>query len=319
MNHYHRGFPHGLMFHRFHLDGAESGWQGALTPHDLELILHYVGVSNILKPEEWMEKLNNNTLSPNDLCLTFDDGLLSQKIYALPVLEAYGLHAFFFVYSSVFDGRPVRSEIYSYAASKLGGMDIIIDEFLSRCPTCLMSQLESTDFFDYERQIKARFPFYSSRDINYRFLRGRCQQDEFDRIMDLVLDNHGLSVAELATQLWMSVNDIKDLSRAGHCIGLHSHEHPYSMASLSKETQLEQYKTNLTKIIGITGQIPACVAHPLGSYNDDTLEVLSSIGITCGFRSDMQPPHAAPVNACTLQMAREDSTNLLHMAKLHFA
>ena len=36
-------------------------------------------------------------LSSNDICITFDDTLLSQYEVALPILEKYKIRAFFFI------------------------------------------------------------------------------------------------------------------------------------------------------------------------------------------------------------------------------
>ena len=46
--------------------------------------------------------------------MSFDDALKSQYDIAIPILNEYGLDAFFFIYSSVFDENPSLLEIYSY-------------------------------------------------------------------------------------------------------------------------------------------------------------------------------------------------------------
>ena len=93
------GFPHGLVFHRFRSSRA-VGPQGALTAEQLERMLRFVGVDRILPPAEWLDRLQRGRLGDEDLCLTFDAGLRSQRDYALPVLEQHGVQAFWFVCSS---------------------------------------------------------------------------------------------------------------------------------------------------------------------------------------------------------------------------
>jgi len=73
-----------------------------------------VGVDRILSPCEWLDKLAQNKLNGEDLCITFDDALLCQFEIALPVLERYGLKAFWFVYSSVIEGHLEKMEIYRF-------------------------------------------------------------------------------------------------------------------------------------------------------------------------------------------------------------
>src|SRR3989338_7486759 len=107
-------FPHGLMFHRFHRAGGPPGGTGSLTPEEFDRILLFVGIGNILQPDEWLNRLTENRLQNQDLCITLDDGLRAQYDICLPVLEKYGLKAFWFIFSAVFeeDGAG-KFEIYN--------------------------------------------------------------------------------------------------------------------------------------------------------------------------------------------------------------
>src|SRR3990167_6501841 len=113
-----REVPHGIMFHHFHGEGHYVG-QGSISGREFEDILQFVGLKRILNPEEWLGRLETGQLKDEDLCLTFDDGLLCQFDVAFPVLEKYGLRAFWFVYSSVFEGKPSsKFEIYRVFRTK---------------------------------------------------------------------------------------------------------------------------------------------------------------------------------------------------------
>ena len=114
---YPKEVPHGIMFHHFHNE-KHLKTQGSISAEDLEKILDYVGRERILSPLEWLERLAENKLSSEDICLTFDDGLLSQIDVALPVLEHYGLKALWFVYSGVFEGQLENLEIYRFFRTK---------------------------------------------------------------------------------------------------------------------------------------------------------------------------------------------------------
>src|SRR6266403_5902 len=104
------------MFHRFHHEGGLPSGQGSITDRDFETILLFIGLSNIRTPQEWLSKLQDGHLGTQDVCITFDDGLISQFELALPILDKYKLKAFWFVYSSVFEGGPDRNEISNYLA-----------------------------------------------------------------------------------------------------------------------------------------------------------------------------------------------------------
>ena len=291
-------------------------WPGALSPEDFEKILFFVGLENILSPQEWMSRLENGRLGEHDLCLTFDDGLRCQVEYALPVLEQHDLQAFWFVYSSVFKGIPVKGEIYSYVAGQVGGTRSVTEEFLDRCPPEMLAQLDSDEFTVYANLMREVAPFYSSNDMKYRFLRNRtANKKSFENLMDRILSQRGFDVEEVGRRLWLADSDLKALAKSGHYVGLHSYDHPYDMAQLTREEQHQQYEKNYAHIVAASHSEPRCMSHPLNSYNEDSLTVLGELGIKCGFRANVIPPLCGPVNPSALELAREDSANLFLMMK----
>lgn len=314
--HYRRGCPHGLMFHRFHKARGVTHWQGALSQDDLEAVLLYVGIENILSPQEWMSRLRDNRLGENDLCITFDDGLRCQADYALPVLEKHGLQAFWFVYSCIFEGVPVKSEIYSFVAGQRGGMELLIERFLGLCPDEMSHQLRSDEFATYADQMHRAAPFYTSNDIKFRFLRNNpANKQSFERVMDQVVEDEGFRLDDIARHLWLTGMDLNNIAQKGHYIGLHSHDHNYQMATLSYQEQLGQYARNYAHIQRAVGKEIECVSYPLNSYNEDSMDILRNMGIYCGFRANMLASLAGSVNPSSLELAREDSANIISMLK----
>lgn len=312
---YGRGVPHGLMFHRFRTSERPSGSDGALTPEDIEAILHFVGPENILTPSEWMARLETGRLAASDLCITFDDGLRSQFECALPVLDKYGLKAFWFVYTCVLHGEPVRSEIYSHVAGLTGGMAPLTAALLDRCPPTMRAQLSSEAFSQYTTAIYQVAPFYSDADVAFRFLRNRPEnRDAFEALMDTIVEELGFDLAAMTRTLWLGANELHELSLKGHHVGLHSYDHPYDMAMLTREQQREQYERNAADISAATRQMPTSMAHPLSAYDQQTLELLDGMGIRCGFRANMTCGGGTAAGGGPLELSREDSAILLSMA-----
>ena len=89
-------FLHGIMFHNFHDNKIHPYSQGSLDKFDLEKLINFVGVENIVNPNEFIELINNKNFNLKKVCLTFDDGILSQLDIAIPILDKYKLKAFFF-------------------------------------------------------------------------------------------------------------------------------------------------------------------------------------------------------------------------------
>ena len=81
------------MFHRFCNTKKDLKIPGTITKKNFEDIIKFINPKRILSPTTWIAKLKNKKLQKKDLCITFDDGLLSQKEVALPILNKYGLNA----------------------------------------------------------------------------------------------------------------------------------------------------------------------------------------------------------------------------------
>ena len=105
--------PHGIMFHHF-IGKKKVSSLGAITPQHLEKIILSHGLGNILPAKEWFDRALTNSLLSDQICITFDDALRSQINLALPVLKKYDLTAFWFIYSSVFQGKGGSFEVYRH-------------------------------------------------------------------------------------------------------------------------------------------------------------------------------------------------------------
>jgi len=328
------------MFHHFHNE-KHLKTQGAISEDDFEKILNHIGRERILSPLEWLERLKENKLKPEDLCLTFDDGLLSQIDIALPVLEHYGLKAFWFVYSGVFSASMAGQaggegagnlEIYRFFRTKyFKNIDDFYSLFFERfsesgmaAPVnpALAAPLGGASLAQFGREkegiqeLRKAFPFYSENDARFRFLRDRVLgKENYEKLIDAILKERGASKAEIAENLWMSDKDLKKLSDNGHLIGLHSYSHPTALAELSFQEQTDEYRKNYSHLKKVSGKKPVAMSHPCNSYNEDTLKILKELGVYCGFLSNMvsKPTVKNPPAGSNLEIPREDHANIMRV------
>jgi peptidoglycan/xylan/chitin deacetylase (PgdA/CDA1 family) len=312
MEAYPSNFAHGLMFHRFHKSGQPPSGQGSLTNVEFGKIINHVGIARILTPEEWIFRLKTDSLRRHDLCITFDDGLRSQFDVALPVLERYKLKAFWFVFSSVFDGGIDRNEVWNrFATTEFISFEVFVEEFLQFHPL-RDNAFKNNDYEHYTQGMQEEFPSYTENDIKFRFIRDKLiLRSDFEKVIDRMVEAKGKSISKIAEDIWLTNEHLQLLYKRGHYIGLHSYDHPFLMAELPAEKQEEQYATNYKHISRITGGVVECMSHPMNSYNADTLEILSNRNIICGFRASMTPPIGKAINGHSLELAREDAVNLL--------
>jgi peptidoglycan/xylan/chitin deacetylase (PgdA/CDA1 family) len=302
---------HGLMFHRFHQSGSAPQGQGSHTASEFKAILEHAGVDRILSPAEWLERTKGDRLVDGDLCITFDDGLRSQYEVALPVLDELGLKAFWFIFSSAVKGQPDRNELYNgFATSMFVTFDEFVEAFLSF--TSAGPERFTTDAFrSFEKELRARAPFYSDRDIEFRYVRNNMSRQAYETSMDAFIEAAGVHVEDLAAGRWMHEDHLVDLHRAGHAIGLHSYDHPFELGKLPIAEQHEQYARNKSHLHSVTGKPPVSMSHPMNSYSGDTLALLKDLGIMCGFRATMTPASDRGVNPGPLELARADSSIVL--------
>ncbi|MDC0253328.1 polysaccharide deacetylase family protein [Bacteriovoracales bacterium] len=300
----------GVMFHHFYDDIHPKG-QGAISEKEFESILDYYQKNyNLLRANDWLLKAKARSLSERDVCITFDDCLKCQFDVAFPVLEKRNLTAFWFVYSSVLEGGAEVLEVYRYFRT-VCYKDDIEDFYKDFFPFLYQSEnseliKEGLKGFIPEDYLKSQ-GFYSRNDRIFRYLRDRVLgKDLYNNSMDLFIELKGFNREEVLDLLWMDNENLKTLKSLDHIVGLHSHSHPTCIANLSYEKQKEEYRKNYNYLKDLLGVVPETVAHPCGSYNEDTLEVLKSLGVNIGFRANMSFPDRGG-----LEFPREDHINVL--------
>jgi peptidoglycan/xylan/chitin deacetylase (PgdA/CDA1 family) len=222
--------------------------------------------------------------------LTFDDSLLCQYDIAAPVLESVGIKAFFNVYSSAFSGNPDPLEIFRYFRTV--AFDSIEEFYLSFFDHLRNSKLElykkGSKSFQKNSSYLDQFPFYSVEDKMFRFFRDRILgKENYNILMQELILEMNFDVSQIPEKVFMSTDQLIDLRNSGHRIGLHSDSHPTEMASLPREEQHLEYTKNYNFIQSILGVDADSMAHPCGSYSEETIRILREIGVRIGFGSSM--------------------------------
>jgi peptidoglycan/xylan/chitin deacetylase (PgdA/CDA1 family) len=304
--------PRGLMFHHF-TDHNHPRGQGAIDAAEFRAILDHVGLDRILPAETFLDLAEKNRLPDGALCLTFDDTLKSQFDVAWPVMQSLGLTGLFFVNTGVFCGEVQWLEVYRHFRTTAFDH---IDSFYEAFDDALQQSdfagrvNQSLERFDARSYLSA-YPFYTDADRRFRFLRDDVLGPRrYDAVMLQMMAQRCVHVREIVKQLWMSEDDIRALKAHRNAVGVHSHTHPTRLAELSVDDQRVEYTLNFNHLTRILGSAPRSVAHPCNSYNNDTLAILKSLGITTGFCSN-------PAGGATsLELGREDHSNVLRAMTL---
>ena len=309
-------FFHGIMFHHFHDDGIHTKGQGSIDKDDFYKMINFIGRNNILDADIFFEKFKNNKLKEKEVCLTFDDGIKCQIDVALPILEELKIKSFFFVYTSMFEGKPDNLEIFRYFRMNYFNN---VDEFYNSFYQVLDEDLK-TFFEDNNDKIKAtkiKFPHYSIEDIKFRLVRDIfLTKSQYKETMLLMFKEKQFNYKDFFKKLFFQKNDLKTLDSLGHLVGLHSHNHPTLLEKLNYDEQKNEYEKCLSSISNILDKPKneiKYMSHPCGSYNKDTFEVLKELGIELGFKQIMtiEPEKGMKkINNSFLEIARQDHAEI---------
>lgn len=307
--------PHGIMFHHFHDGQKHIKGQGSISAEQLDGMIKFIKKDNIiLSADEWMNKAQNKNLKEHEICLTFDDNLLCQYEIAYPVLKKHNIKAFWFIYTSPFEGVLEKIEIYRFFRFKY--FQTIEDFYNSFYKIIEQSEYgeevsQKLTSFNPPTYLKD-FPFYTDEDRKFRYVRDKIlQTNRYYSLMDLMLHHFKVDLNTLKDKLWMTEENIRELYAEGHKIGLHTHTHPTSLASLEKVQQKCEYETNLDILSKILGQTPECMSHPCNSYNEHTIDILKDLNIKLGFRANMVD-HLYT----NFEFPREDHANILKKMRM---
>ena len=309
-------FFHGIMFHHFHDNDVHLKSQGSIDKDDFFKIINFIGRKNILDADVFYEKLKNNSLKNNEVCLTFDDNLKCQVDIALPVLEELKIKSFFFVYTSIFEENGDNLEVFRFFRTNFFSS---IGEFYENFYKVLDKNLE--DFFDKNinkiNETKIKFPFYTIEDIKFRIIRDIfLNKSQYEEIMFQMIKEKELNHKDLYKKISFQKSDLQTLDDRGHLIGLHTHNHPVLLEKLSYDEQKKEYEQNLLSISTILNKPKneiKYMSHPCGSYNEHTLQILKELGIELGFKQIMtieKEKGMKKINNSILEIARQDHSNI---------
>lgn len=299
----------GQMYHHLHDDALHKRGQGSIDADTFRSVLAAAAsTGEILAPREFADAVHDGTLKPGQTCITFDDALLCQHDIAVPIMEEMGIFGFFFVYTSVLGYDPDPLEFYrDFRNTWFGDIEDFYSEFFDQTSDQFPA-LHETYELSFPSDYLSQFRFYSENDRRFRFFRDHVAGPElYSEIMDAMLESAGYDRQTRARELFMGADQLRNLAAAGHEIGLHSHSHPTMIDALPADRQRLEYSCNKRRLEEIIERPVWSMSHPCGRYNDDTLRVLSELGITLGFRRSLHVPEIVSA----LEVPRENHSNLV--------
>jgi len=237
-----------LIFHRVHPK------PDPLFPHEpdaarFDAMMRYVSSTyRVLTLGEAVEHLNQDTLPPRSLVITFDDGYADNADVALPILQRYGLRATFFVSTGFLDGGRMWNDSVIECVRSCSHGQVDLGLFgLERFS--LTTPAERTTVIDL------LLPH-----IKYMDLSGR--EEAISSLQKMC------GVAALPEDLMMASDQVRDLYRSRMEIGAHTVSHPIltSITRPEAEREIREGKCGLESIINAPVDV---FAYPNGKPDQD--------------------------------------------------
>ncbi len=272
-----------IMFHYFYDSVKHSFIHGALDSARFEeLVTVLLEKKKLINASEWLDRFKNNKVE-GKVAFTFDDGLLSQYDIAYPILKKNNINAFWFVNSAPFNNTPINMELFRrFKHEYFKNPDDYYDLFFKQYEVEFKKSIPDAECENY----LSNYSFYTFNDRKYRYIRDLLlTQDQYEELVLKMIKTCNWPMQDYISKIWLNKVQLKELSDSGHCIGLHTHSHPINFKRLNKKEQLREYESNQNAIIEITGKKSTVMAHPINSYNSDTLNVLKDLGVRLGFCS----------------------------------
>lgn len=205
--------------------------------------------------------------------ITFDDAVRDQYL-AAGILADLDVPAVFFAPMRPFSDEPDRwcsQHLLHALADELGWRELQmrIEPHLAgvEIDTARMNQL-----YHYEVPHKRRLKFAMA------FARSRGQARD-------ILREINASVGLQAGDWFMSVQQLRQLQDAGHCLGGHGFDHvPYtSLSPMEQAADMHRAMQTMTRLFG---PMPRPLAFPFGRADSHTLALARSCGYTMTFGTD---------------------------------
>lgn len=215
-----------------------------------EIILVIEGKSKIPKYSVWV---------------TFDDGFKDNYLYAYPILKKYKIPATFFLTTGFINKQAIPCEDYIEKAIRISNLKEINFNF---------NKKEYKFSLDTEE--------HKNNTIESLLTGMKDKNTSKDRYLKELIKAFGIQVGDVA-DLFMSWNEIKELSDNGFSIGAHTVNHKILSALSEQEVtkEISESKNEIEKKVGVN---VFSFAYPRGKGTDFDDETCFPILQSCGFK-----------------------------------
>lgn len=230
-----------------------------------------------------------NEIKKNEIILTFDDGLKDHYTTVYPILKKMGIKGYFFPPSKPIEEKIVLDvhKIHFILASTPNKNQIVEEIFrwinknkdIVKNKTAqeyfkelaISNRFDSKEVIFIKRILQRELPLTLRNEITNNLFKKFVTQDE----------------SNFSEKLYMSLEEMKEMSESGMVFGSHSHSHEWLSHIDNKKliNEIEISKKFCHKISSKNNEIIMC--YPYGDYNDQVINEISKRGFKAGLTTNV--------------------------------
>lgn len=202
-------------------------------------------------------------LPPRAVAISFDDGYADNRTEAVPVLQAHGLTASFFVASGFLDGGCMWNDRVIELVRGYGGAEIDLS------PIGLGRYASGT--------VPEKAALLDTVLIDLKYREPAARSDAIDGLA-------AITGGSVPRDLMMSTAQVREMQAAGMEVGGHTLSHPI-LARLDDAAILREIGEDRARLADILGAPPTLFAYPNGKPGKDYLPGHPDLIRRCGYRA----------------------------------
>ena len=244
---------------------------------------------SIVSTEQIINAIKYSMPLPSNACwLTFDDGYKDHFKYVMPELLKRSLHgAFFPPRVAIEEDKVLDVNLIHHILSCAKNVNQLVASLNSHCFDRGVSENLIKDHYE-NYAVPNRFDdgdtIYVKRMLQHILpeqLRSTIANKMFQEFV-------GLSAEEFSSELYMSVEEVRELVINGMYVGSHGSMH-YWLDKVTPKEQEEDIKQSLAFLDRVGASTKDWVmCYPYGAYNDDTVRLLESLDSALGITTEVR-------------------------------
>jgi peptidoglycan/xylan/chitin deacetylase (PgdA/CDA1 family) len=269
------------------VDKAAFTWQ-------MELVAKHF---NVLPLSEALERMQNDTLPPRAVSITFDDGYADNYTIALPILKQFNLTATFFIANGFLDGGRMWNDTVIESVRNFLGSVLDLSEIG-------LGRLEVND--ELQKGLAASQIISKIKHLPFK------ERDQFTSYI-------ASRSKKLPDDLMMTSEQLIELHLSGMEIGGHTVNHPI-LAKLDDEVALQEISQNKLFLEQLLNVKLRFFAYPNGKSNIDYKQQHVQMIKEIGFEAAVSTDWGGCTNNCDLRQLPRftpwDSTPAKFMSRM---